>query len=509
MFFFHFFLFLLINGLFISGVPDVSAASEKMYIMLYPDNADVEEVRELHLEQGEAVFVLPKSAEASSLYIHAIDREILDMQFREVDAVAPPRLTVLRQELEALQKDIEGLQSRLFTVDAQKTFWLKPPLQSRTAAELLEVEQLAQTRFQELEVESLAVQTALKAKQKAYAQLEKRLQRLNAGGNGIDETTTEVRLRFDGEQSGRVNCVLSYRLESCGWTAQTLLNAQPKNNQVTITQLATIRQQTGIDWNNAVLQLSTAQPSAAIKPAYMPKWRIDTDDSRMPQERNMMLMMDSPPLAKAESASNQVDFVSGATYGFWELGQREVLTGDSLVVTLSTLDLGAEFVRLIRPQVSESAYLMATLESEKPLTMPERPATFLVDNARVGYGNFSFMGTKDTLFFGTDPGVKATMLLNDRKSGSEGILSKEDSLAWDWTITIKNTHAEAIKVQVEDSAPQLGDERIQLTMDSTPVPNIVEKKVIWSLDVPAGDESRIQYAVKTTTPAKLNVRSSR
>jgi uncharacterized protein (TIGR02231 family) len=283
---------------------------------------------------------------------------------------------------------------------------------------------------------------------------------------------------------------LSYQQPSVGWSPVYDARYDTKTGKL-------VWQQTGEDWTDVALTLSTAQPSrGAGLPDLYPQWlsilapyqpmaegsggggdgmefssmAANMTGSAAPMMKSRMVVSDMAVAAEAPMpqdagyAAAQID-----TQGF--VGEYKI-TGPSTVKsdgTQSKLLIGSFVTEnatqvQIKPQYSTDAYLVvkAKLKGEAPI-LPGMVNLFR-DNAFIGQTNLPMLRPEDEqeLAFGIDDKVTVKRNILKDEQSEAGLVMKDQIIEKHFVTEIKNLHKEDISIAVLETVPTSQDERIRV-----------------------------------------------
>lgn len=99
---------------------------------------------------------------------------------------------------------------------------------------------------------------------KSVADLKKEMNKLN---DNKKERRGEIVLKLDAESATNLDLKLSYNISNAGWFPLYDIRAKNSNSPIEVNYKANVYQQSGVDWDNVQLTLSTGDPSTNnIKP---------------------------------------------------------------------------------------------------------------------------------------------------------------------------------------------------------------------------------------------------
>lgn len=330
------------------------------------------------------------------------------------------------------------------------------------------------------------------------------------GGEELHEQSVTVTV--DGA-AGPVTARYSYMLPGCGWTPAYTLEAQPGKNLVLLTQEADLVQNTLIPWDNAEITVATNTPDSRPAPNRLPAWVLQPGSppvAASPRKMENSALAQSDVVREEKSAGQKMARPMAepqaptreekTTFALWTIGKRSIPAGNQVRVTLAKEQWKAEYYYTIRPMLDKKGFLTAAATPAAPVDMPAGPAVFLIDGTVIGSSPLALHGDTLKLYFGADPLVTATMRNDQRQSGGSGIISKDQTLTWNWSISVNNARNKPVTVQVEDPSPASKDESIKLEVTSTPKPELNNQAYTWRMPLQAGETKVITHVVKATAP---------
>lgn len=521
---------ILAAGVAVCGsVPAGAAPATPSSVLLYPSGGQVVVDATLTPADGRITFDLPASALLDTLAISVEGGTVSGL----VTSPAPPQpdsptVAAIRARLQAARQAAAAVAGELAAVNARIALWSTPSVKD-TLGDLEKIDSLIPAKLKPLYEEAAALAPRKEAADRQVAWLEREL--AAAGGWTVapasanaervpaprDGVRVVANVRMDGGETPRKALAVrySYTLTDCGWSPAYTLDARPEQNLVRFSQEAEIRQASGQDWTGVSLALATANLGSGLTPAPLGSWllrplpEVAARGRVSPMQANVMT--ESAVLLKSAATGDAaVSQMETAAATVWDLGQRNVPAGVTTRLPLTHSEWKAAFLRVARPARQKTVYLMADVTLPEPAVFPTGSARYLVDGISAGGGDFALSGSRDKIFFGSDPRVSAEMKLNTRQSGKAGFVDKRQTRSWTWTITVTNHHATPTLVRVEDPEPQSGDKAIEIQTSASPKGESAEDHVhVWTLTVPAGGKSVITYTVDVSAPSDMRLADGR
>jgi hypothetical protein len=250
-------------------------------VTVYPNSALV--TREVTVPEGAGSFELvvtplPPQTVNSSLYSEGTNGvQVLTTRYRQRPMKEDTREEVRKAEaqLKQLQQASQKLQSDWGVINQNLQMLTK--LESFTGATLKTLTEKGQLNGDatislakyiidsrtERSQALVNVQVEQQANQEQLQFVQRQLQELARGTN---KTERDAVIVVDKKDAAPSKIRLNYLVDAASWRPQYKLRADTKKNTVQLEYLAAIVQQTGEDWSNANLFLSTAQPMLNAAP---------------------------------------------------------------------------------------------------------------------------------------------------------------------------------------------------------------------------------------------------
>lgn len=472
------------------------------------------------------------------------------------DLIQPKELE-LNTMLQMMQDQRQVYQAEKQALDVAKTF-----LQTLgTQAQLRSDEQIAELKLAPEMWGSAADTLGLKMAENIKASLQqdilirnidKEIQKVQNEINQLYTGQTQsysVSIPYESDAATALSVDLTYQLPSVSWQPVYDARLDTKTGALELVQYGSVWQQTGEDWSNIDLTLSTAQPSRGTAlPELSTHWvslfeemarqrqtmSMDTavgassayvgaveQQNEEHLERALMMGKSSIPVAVSAPKEVAVAFAPAQinTEGF--VGEYKIV-GKSNVKsdgTQSKLLVGAfetENTRQIQimPQYSNEAYfvLKTQLKGEAPI-LPGQVNLFR-DGAFIGQNYLPMMrpGDIQELSFGVDDNVTVRRnTLKDQKSEA-GLIAKDTVLERAFTTEIQNLHKEAVQIAVLESLPVSQDQRIRVeilpketTAGYEADLNDVKGVTRWLVPMEAGAKTKIDLGWRVSWPKEQQI----
>lgn len=360
-----------------------------------------------------------------------------------------------------------------------------------------------------------------------------------------------VMVPMEAERATKLELDLSYQVTNATWSP--LYDARLETadeNLLQIVQYGVVRQQTGEDWDNVSLSLSTARPQRDFSiPNLKPTW-IDAElvgDLVVPpavvgaadplaewrqkaEARRLSLVSETAPPESEETEGAPVPMVTPIrpqagyrarlmpavieTGGFvseYKIpGPANVISdGSDTKLMIGNFETQSEMQIHVKPQISTDAYLVAQmkLKGESPI-LPGAINMFR-DGAFIGRGKIPLLRPDEEydLSFGIDDqiSVKRNTLKDENKE--QGMISKDNVIDRQYVTEVENLHSEPVTIVVKETIPTSKNEKVtvEVRKDFTTEGYVLDSKNIkgmldWKVELPAKTKKDIKLGWTITWP---------
>ena len=504
-----------------TGALAQDAVSRIARVTVYPGVAAVERVAKVAAgARSLTIACLPASLDAQSLQIQADsglrvgEFHVLTEDRDVATACASPldgRIRELEDQIAALKAEAGGLQlvdQYLKSVatgpaaddgtPAARTSSPTPTQIGSTADVLRKTGQDAKARSHQLQRRQEALELSLKP-------LLAERERVASQRTRVVSVTVNLAAERDGELR------LNYQVRGPGWQPSYRATLDTTKASVQIERLALVAQNSGEDWGNVQLLLSTGQPQRATQGRLPRPWTLDVAPPPPPAAAMPMAAMAPAPAAPAPKAMERRQAeempsfdVSTVDKGFateFAVPQRISVpsNGQRITLALGTHQAPARLLVRAAPGVEEAAYLVADMVPP-PGVWPAGSVGLYRDGAYVGTGRLDFAalpstapgeGPRTSLSFGRDELVQVRAEAPQQMTGSTGLTGARTERQTRRSYQVENRHKTAIDLQVLHAAPVSRNEKIEVESRYTPQPaelawNGTPGTIAWRQNLGAG-----------------------
>ncbi len=533
------------------GFGEVTAVTHPRQVTVFPDNARVTREGSLELKAGPQKVAfpdLPASVVGSSLRLTVEGprgTKLYGVNLRNdfTSDVVEERTRVLRNKIQGLEDQktdlSDQIESRKTEVELLKelgkegthTATIQGPAHPETLMDF--------THSADAVGKRIAILTAANRKdERAARSLEGRVQALK---NQLSEGSAPAREKrvaeadLDLPEAGTVRFVLDYQVSGASWTPlyDLRLNTEGEKPGLNLDFNAGVRQNTGEDWKNVALTLSTSRPTEGTQVPDPTNWWLDFRNfapkpmsntfgtlgyARMDkEERNKLKAADvaayAPP-APAEVVEAET-VRSEYAVSFSIPVRRDVPSdGSEHRVGIAQESHPVKLTLVVVPRLSQAAYLEAKITYNGEQALLPGKAQLFRDGDFVGAASLSAKapGEAIELGFGQDNQVHVERKAVKDLAGKAGGLFdfNKGERQYRWITTIANYHQGNRSIVVREQLPRSRQKNIEVESgDLMPKP---EKEnpdkpglVCWKLDLKPKQNQKIDFSYKVKYPAGIEV----
>ncbi|MCT4580308.1 MAG: DUF4139 domain-containing protein [Flavobacteriales bacterium] len=380
-----------------------------------------------------------------------------------------------------------------------------------------------------IEINQLILQTekSIEKETAIRTQLTNRLNTLNNWKNHLKPQQQEslspiyqiiVTVSCDVATSGSLE--ISYNTSNAGWSPSYDLRADQVNAPVKLTYKAKVYQNTGINWDNVNVTLSTINPNRnnnkpVLAPWYISYYRpiqrgafnyslddvsVNKETAAMPSIANVDELSDE---VEAKHISNFTQMSNNMAMVEFELKLPYSIPSDGKehLMAVNSDEIDAEFEYFAVPKKEREAFLMAKLTGWEDLNLLPAVANIYYDGTYVGQTRISPSTMTDTLELAL--GRDRRIIVEQKKiSNEEKIkkLSNEKESTLTYQITVKSMKSSHVKLTIMDQIPLTNVEEIKVNLINKGKANYNQHKgfLTWNTTINPRETKKIKYVYSIT-----------
>ena len=373
----------------------------------------------------------------------------------------------------------------------------------------------------DLETQAASINKRIVELQQREAQAQDALNQMLAGNmTRAQNSVTQVSVRTASRTPSTVK--LHYQVRGASWepTYQARLNTDSK--QLNITASAVIAQQTGENWNNVPVILSTVNPNQTTTSQLPRVERLSLyDEEQAKLSRYAPPMMEPAPMVVVSARDSyggaegmaplpSFNVSSQNKNGITEyrLPQRVSIPSDGRRVRTVIDEQSGTSKLWLRstPSAENAAYWYASAPFLTPAWADGSLQLYRDDNY-VGQSRYDYQSLKEQgIGFGVDPSLLVKQLTDEDKKGDKGVFNRQQTKTITQAYQFTNQHNRSVRLQVLSAEPVSSDDSIKVTAAHNPAIsqkdwNDNKGMVAWEFDLPSKQSQVVQSTYKISYPA--------
>lgn len=349
--------------------------------------------------------------------------------------------------------------------------------------------------------------------------LEESIQKLQAQINAAgpnNQPVQEIVVKTIANKVGQFDFQINYMVTQAGWTPMYDIYSKSLTQPLQLKMKAQIVQQSGYDWENVKLTLSTAQPQQNQK---MPEWSTEYVDFKQDIQ---FLRKSAAPMMRAESMSAKVmnddkgvqddfiELIETSTAQLYQISRSQNIasSNESKFVDISEIEMPVMYKYESVPKKDLSIYLVAKVPQWESYNLLNGKANIFFEDTYVGQIYLEAKSVNDTLDISLG---KDELIFIDRKSINDytskkliGTNKREDKII---EITIKNNKKVNAEIVINDQIPVSRQKEIEVTLNDSDKANYTPEngKLEWNLNLKPGESKKIRFSYTIKYPSDKKI----
>lgn len=333
---------------------------------------------------------------------------------------------------------------------------------------------------------------------------------------------TKILVSFTEAEKKEVKLNLTYRTGGVSWKPFYSVRMDGRE-KIEFEYLAEINQESGEDWNNINLLLSTSSPDISgrrprlsSQRVYDQKKKTDKDglvtfqSQSITEESNIVSEMESPEAGTDPTTGNSEESGSGFLFRYSKpitLFSRK----ESKKLSLVSFTTDATFTALYVPALKHYPLIKGSFKNISGFPIIPGETAVFRQAGMVGKSGFGYIspGEKAEISFGSENEVRA-IYRKESNQTKEGILSGTKVVEKLIRVEFENFGKESRTISFQESIPVSGVENVKVSIDSITTPGYAEVRkdsgiLEWKLDLRPSQKQEIKLKYKVSFPAEFDL----
>lgn len=311
---------------------------------------------------------------------------------------------------------------------------------------------------------------------------------------------------------------INYFVMNAGWTPSYDLRALSESKNIKLDQRASVYQNSGVDWTDVSLMLSTGTPGqgntkptlgAKLLSYYLPRTYKYSESAAPAMLEKSLSYTNSGSLLddnkSAKTASDYTVIVENPIRVEYVIKLKYSIPSDNKQhqVLIQSKELETEFVYSSIPKLDANAFFIAKVTDWEALNLLPGSARIYFDGSFIGNTSINPSLANDTLLLnmGRDNNlVFEYKKIKDRSN--EKIFNNDKTLSFTYEITIRNTKSTAIKLEIEDQIPISQNEEIKIELQESNKAELNSDSGLlkWTINLKPKEVRKIVFSYSVTYP---------
>jgi uncharacterized protein (TIGR02231 family) len=438
----------------------------------------------------------------------------------------PKPLKALNDSLEFLQKELERESAEKEILNKEEQLLLSNQHiggtnQNLTAAELKAMADFFRGRFREILTARMKQDLKIKNLNERIAKMQNQIAEQN---ELYSRNTSEIVISVSAEAPTTATFEVSYIVANAGWYPVYDLRATNTKSPVIVNYKANVFQNTGEQWENVRLKLSTANPNlSGLKPE-LATWFLDfynyayysySNSNKKERLRSAgavhrgmeedQMAAESVAAGPAETAADYVSTIQTTLNTEFDISLPYTVKSASkpTLVDIRNHELTANYIYSVAPKLDKDAFLIARATGWEDLNLLPGNANIFFEGTYVGETTIDPNVIRDTLNVSLGRDKRIVVKREKLKDFSSKKLigtNQRDSYAFE--ISVRNTKTETIKIIVEDQMPISQNSQIEITVLDTGNSkyNKDNGKMVWELTLAPNETKKVSFKYEVKYP---------
>jgi len=462
-------------------------------VTVYLQGAQITREGKIYVPKGISNIVLynlSPNINASSIQINSNQDVMLLGVVHQLDYFKNPKKTEQVLKLEKNQKEISEKiqleQSMIFVYKQEENMILTNKSigsqeQGVSVTELQKTADFYRKKLTEIKLLQLECNRNIEKYNEEIAKITSQLRELNAKQ---EQPTSEIIVTISSPKAQTVSLKALYIIPNAGWQAKYDLRAISVTKPISLVYKGDIYQNSGFDWDNVKLTLSTGEPLRNGTKPELTTWWLDFISSNSNYNRN--------------TNSNQ----NSTTHTFNIKNPYTIPTDGKLhSIEVTKYSLPSEYEYSAIPKRDKDAFLMARITDWEQYHLMNGSINLFFEGTFIGNSQLNVNIPDDTLNISL--GRDKNIIIEREKLKDftkEKIIGNKKIVTYVFEINIRNNKYEKINLIIEDQIPVSQNDKIDVELEESAEAEYDKQtgKLVWKLDLAPSEKKtlKFQYTVK-------------
>lgn len=356
---------------------------------------------------------------------------------------------------------------------------------------------------------------------------------LGAQNYPVQTAKTDYRIIVDviADAATPASINVNYYVASASWTPIYDLRTDGVESPIKLTYKALVHQNTGADWKDVRLTLSTGNPHQSFTIPTLNTWwlgqynygynkkdkrSMENDDSKMMlSKKSADVYGNAGPtsavtLEDAELNTNYTTMTDNYVQTEFEIKLPYTIPSDNKthIVVVMNKELPTKYVYKAVPKLDMNAYLTARVTGWEDMNLLPGQATLFFAGTYVGQTYLNSVETNDTLSLtlGQD---KSIVIKREKQKDKikEKMLDNDKLYTYAYEILVKNGNAKNIEIEIQDQLPLSNNKQVVIQKENVSGADYNENTGVltWKNSIKAKDNKKINFSYTIKAPKEMPI----
>jgi uncharacterized protein (TIGR02231 family) len=534
-------LFLLFIGQASAQENKINASSEVKKVTVFLTGAELNHAAKIKLKKGKNIVTFvglsprldersinldPGTSDVNVLYINTHTNYLDEKKDNEIIQNLKDSVEYYKDKLALLKFEQEAL-------DAEKGLLFKDQsIGGQPGVSIADIEKSADFyRKRTAEINQLIFKNnKLKVKlEKGRIKYKKQLTEMDAE---VNPPTSDITVTMVANKDLEGNIGFKYIIPTAGWTPKYDIRTEGTGSQVKLVYRAILFNNSGIDWKDIKITLSTANPDVGINIPQVSKWYLG--DEQMPVQGEIAHYIQTQKGVTANSTNevqvaedeeankifggnqfnirqNQIQFKKievDMLSTEYSIDQAYTIYSDSKPYTVEVLEktVNATYEYKAVPALDKDVFLQTKLAMKDLPDLVSGDASVYFGGSYIGKTYIKTIDLEDSMAVSLGRDKKIQMIRKESKQDYQrSIVGNYEKEVVKYETTIKNTRDTPVFLIIEDQVPVAAnsDQEISVNEISGAALDKASGKLIWKYTINAGETKVIKLGYTTKYPKSM------
>ncbi|MCF6350461.1 MAG: DUF4139 domain-containing protein [Flavobacteriaceae bacterium] len=425
------------------------------------------------------------------------------------------------KDIESLQKQLDDLNDELSWIDDKKNSLkgmeailnknqdLGNGNSNFTAQQVVQLSNSYEIKYLEIRK---SLRNLLKKEKPLNEKVDKIKNQLNEVNAKFNKPSGNIILQITSKTSKLISIKCKYIVNNVKWNPIYDIRSEGITKNIQLNYKANIYQNTGVDWTDVSVIISTGNPSQNNNRPILDPLYADIYQKQIYENDEML----EEAVATSRTLKKSTNFIEGSQVSENQLSidfnilNKQTIDSDGKenLVALKSYELNTEYVYYSVPKLNKSAFLLAKISDWSKYNLVTGRANIFFEGGFVGTSQINPQVTSDSLLIsmGLDNSIVIERLPIKEFTSSKFIgTNKKETIGYE--LIVKNKKSIPIKIEILDQIPISQNKMIQITLEEKGSATYTQNlgKLLWTMNIQARQTKKEKFIYTVKYPKKESI----